>query len=402
MRVVFWGTYDLGKPRTRILLRGLRENGVDVVECHAEIWSRIEDTSRVTGLSARLAVSLRWMLSYPKLILEYLRAPRHDAVFVGYMGLIDVLVIWPFARLRGVPIVWDAFLSLYDTVVGDRELIGPGHPAARLLFALEWLACRAAGRVILDTLAHAAYFGKAFGVAPERLAAVRVGVEPEHFPARSPQRPVARPDGPTTVLFYGQFIPLHGIDTILEAARLAGEDAIDWVIIGRGQEEERIRALLAKAPLPRLTWIPWVDYRDLKDWIGKADVCLGIFGAGDKAARVIPNKVYQVLSVGAPLITRDSPAIREILNDRMPGVYLVPPADPRALLAALRRFMNDRRALAEDRQGLPLHRALSDRFSPKAVGEELRTQLDALQRTRRGHRPRRQFRQCTGGRPPAK
>lgn len=48
MRVVYWGTYDIGKPRNRIMLRGLKENGIQVLECHADIWGGIEDKSQVS------------------------------------------------------------------------------------------------------------------------------------------------------------------------------------------------------------------------------------------------------------------------------------------------------------------------------------------------------------------
>ena len=41
MRLVVWGTYDTGKPRVRILLRGLRECGAEVVECHADLWGGV-------------------------------------------------------------------------------------------------------------------------------------------------------------------------------------------------------------------------------------------------------------------------------------------------------------------------------------------------------------------------
>ena len=108
------------------------------------------------------------------------------------------------------------------------------------------------------------------------------------------------------------------------------------------------------------------------------NLCLGIFGDTGKAARVIPNKVFQILSAGAPLITRDSPAIRELLSPDMPGVYLVPPADPDALLAAVREFRD-----THGPKGRSLHREAAERIAPRAVGEAMR---DAIARTldRRG------------------
>jgi glycosyltransferase involved in cell wall biosynthesis len=304
-------------------------------------------------------VLLRWLFAYPGLIWRYLRVAPHDAVLVGYMGHLDVLVLWPFARLRGAPIVWDAFLSLYDTVVEDRKLIGRANPLAWFLFVWEWLACRCARIIVLDTRAHADYFATRYGLKAGRTAVVFVGAEPEAFPPRGSKN---RGNGKLTVLFYGQFIPLHGIATIVRAAQKAHGEAIRWQLVGRGQEEARIRGLLAEAPAD-LEWRPWVDYAELGKHIAGADICLGIFGDSDKAARVIPNKVFQILSAGAPLITRESPAIRELLDGERPGVYLVPPADPEALLDAVRRFAADRPR--------PDYGDIAGRLRPKALAAEL-------------------------------
>ncbi len=364
MRILWWGTYDKGKPRTRIMLRGLRELGIDVQECHVDVWTGVEDKTQIKGFGRRLVTLARWLSAYPRLLYRYLRAPPHDAVVVGYMGQLDVLVLWPFARLRRAPVVWDAFLSLYNTIVEDRALVGRQNPIAWGLYALEWLGCRAAQRVILDTAAHAAYFRERFRLDSNRVGVVFVGTEPEYFQARQVGEPTR--DGPPRVLFYGQFIPLHGVGTIVEAARLAVDDDIEWVLLGRGQEEGPVRATLASHPLPKLRWIPWVDYRELIDWIHSADVCLGIFGDTDKAARVIPNKVFQVLSAGAPLVTRDSPAIRELIGSARPGIELVPAADPSALYAAVKRLV----ARGPDQAG-PFHQDLEPFIQPRGVGHQL-------------------------------
>lgn len=369
MRVVFWGTYDKGKPRVRILLQGLRENGVDVVECHREVWGGIEDKSQVRGIAKKLGIVLRWVLAYPVLAWRYLRLPRHDAVVVGYLGQLDVLVLWPLAKLRGVPVVWDAFLSLYNTVVEDRRLLARHNPLAWILRTWERLACRAAHLVVLDTQAHGRYFAETFGIAPRKIKAVFVGAEPAAF---SPGTVTARSiEQPPTVLFYGQFIPLHGIDTVVRAAKLTEGDGIRWQIVGTGQEAGRVRDLVQQLAPANLEWIEWIPYTRLIEALRSADVCLGIFGATDKAARVIPNKAFQILMSGRPLITRDSPAIRELLAPEMPGVWLVPPADPGALADAVRDVVA---------HPMPpeLHAALRPQIEPREIARHLLMHMGPL------------------------
>jgi glycosyltransferase involved in cell wall biosynthesis len=375
MRVVMWGTYDTGKPRNRILLRGLRENGVEVIECHRDIWGSVEDKSQVSGLGARIRFLLRWLFSYPALIARYLRLPSHDLVLVGYLGQLDVLVLWPFAKLRGTPVVWDVFISLYNTVVEDRRLVGSGHVLARLLLAWEWLASRAADLLVMDTRAHADYFARQCVLGPERVATVWVGTEEERFAPAPDGRPSPSASAPLTVFFYGQFTPLHGIETIVAAARMGTPGEIRWILAGRGQEEERIRALLDAEPVPDLEWIPWIPYEALVESIRSADVCLGVFGDTDKAARVIPNKVFQILSAGAPLVTRDGPAIRELLSPDSPGVALIPAADAGSLLDAVRRLGARHRTMHE-----PEHRDLAQRIDTRSIGGQLRGVLERVTR----------------------
>lgn len=367
--MLFWGTYDLSKPRNRILLAGLRANGVAVEECHASIWEHVRDKG--TLAPARIARHLvRTALAYPQLIARFWRMPAPDVVLIGYLGQLDVLLLCPFARLRGVPVVWDQFISLYDTVVCDRRKLTARHPLAWLLYAAEWAACRAADLVLMDTGAHAAYVASTFGLDAEKVESVWVGAETAVFPTVR-ERDVDA--GPMTVLFYGQLIPLHGVETIIHAARLLRDRPIHFILIGSGQERERVRTLLSENPLERLEWREWVEYEQLVDCIERADVCLGIFGSSAKAARVIPNKVFQIVAARRPLVTRDSPAVRELFGPGEEGVWLVPPAQPEALATLLARLL-------EQRAVLPPPRDRRADIGPEAIGRRL---LDVLARVMR-------------------
>ena len=374
MHVVYWGTYDVGRTRNRILLRGLRSNGVEVNECNSDVWAGVRDKSDVVGRRAGLKITARLLASYPGLIWRYSRVPRHDIVLVGYLGHLDLLVIWPLAKLRRAKIVWNAYISLYDTVVEDRRMFSRRSPLAWGLFVWEWLCCRAADLILTDTEANAAYFSSRYVIEPDRIATAQVGVEPEFFPRAPNRKETFEPDQPTTVLFYGQMIPLHGIETILSAAELAGSERILWTLIGQGQDEEKVYAALDNHRLPKVTWVLWVPFEDLIQWIQKADICLGIFGNSDKASRVIPNKVFEVLASGKPIVTMDSPGIRELLSPDMLGVKLVKAGDPQALYEGVVELGEQRATLAQSE----LHVDVLDRIFPKAIGAELVNIMDGL------------------------
>lgn len=367
VRVVLWGLSDTGKPRVRLLRDGLRSNGVEVLECRADLWSGIEDKSQVKGAGRWLLLCARALAAYPLLIWRYMRMPRHDWVLLGYPAIPDIFVIRLFAWLRGSRIAFDWFLSAYDTIVLDRKLIGPRNPAAWLIRAAEWAAVRLADCVFMDTRAHAGRMEHLFGLPANTCGRVFVGAEADFF--RQPPLPKSDRE-PLKVLFYGQFIPLHGAATIVEAARRLREAPVDWTLIGTGQEAAAVREMLDSDPLPRVRWLPWVPYEQLHKHIAEADVCLGIFGQSDKAASVIPNKVFQALASGKTIITRDSPAIRELPDDLLATIRLVPAAAPDALASCVMD-------LAQIRTTEPPTLASRGMLAAPAIGQQLLALLHA-------------------------
>jgi glycosyltransferase involved in cell wall biosynthesis len=123
----------------------------------------------------------------------------------------------------------------------------------------------------------------------------------------------------------------------VRAARLLRDDGIRFEIIGLGQTLGAARALAGELGATNIEWVGRVPYADLPRCIGRADIVLGIFGDSTKAGRVVPNKVYQAMAMGAAIVTRDSPAQRAMLADGV-SALLVPPADPSALADAIRRL----------------------------------------------------------------
>src|SRR3546814_20294123 len=109
----------------------------------------------------------------------------------------------------------------------------------------------------MDTHAHARRIEHLFGLGNGSCGSVWVGAETEHFSSSLlASRTGARP---MHVLFYGQFIPLHGVVTVIRAARLLRNEPVEWRIIGQVQVAPCIRTMLAAEPLLKSTWLCWVD-----------------------------------------------------------------------------------------------------------------------------------------------
>jgi glycosyltransferase involved in cell wall biosynthesis len=331
----------------------LRRAGVEVVERHESVWE-----GREQNWSAGAAALPRLALAQARLLR---RSPeRFDVVVVGYPGHFDL----PAARraARGAPVVFSPLVSLWDTLVEDRRRFREGSLAARGLRALDRRALRAADLVVADTEAQADFLAELASIPREHVAVAFVGAEERLFRAGwSPTEPP---------LFVGKLIPLHGLETILEAARRVPELRVR--VAGSGQ----LHQLLERRP-ENVDWIRWIPYEQLPAALRAAACALGIFGTSAKATRVIPNKAFQALACGTPLVTADTPAARELLVDGESAV-LVPPGDPAALAEALQRVTTDvelARRVADG--GL---RAYREQASEDVLGARWRSLLERVAR----------------------
>jgi glycosyltransferase involved in cell wall biosynthesis len=318
MRVLYFGTYERDYPRNAQVISCLRRAGVEVHERHVAVWDGRRDNWRAGPVAAaRLAVAE----------LRLLRRPRggFDAVIVGYPGHFDLAAARRAARDR--PVVFNPLVSLSDTFVRDRGRFRAGSTAARALATVDRRALRAADLVVADTRANADHLAELASLPPERVEVAFVGAEERVFgPGWSPVEPF-------TVLFVGKLIPLHGLETVLAAAQAAPE--LRFRLVGSGQLEHLVRRRPAN-----VDWLPWVEYEQLPAELHRAGCALGVFGTSDKAQRVIPNKAFQALACGTPLVTADTPAARELLVDGE-SALLVPPGNAGALADALRKLATE-------------------------------------------------------------
>ena len=356
MRVLYFGTYERDYPRNAQVMSALRGAGVEVIERHAPVWEKSRDNwGARTG-----SFGLRLMLAEARLWWP----PKHeyDIVMVGYPGHFDM----PRARRAAGdrPLVFNPLVSLHDTMVSDRGRYSSRSFASRVLAAVDRKALRLADLVVADTRANGEFLAEVGEIPRSKVEVCFVGAEDRLFHAGW------RPDDPFRVLFVGKLIPLHGLDTILAAARLVPE--IPFRVVGSGQ----LVHLLDDRP-DNVEWIPWVNYEQLPRELWGAGVALGIFGTSDKALRVIPNKAYQALATGAPLITGDTPAARELLADERDAL-LVPPGDPDALAEAIRRVAGDPELAGRLSAGG--RRTYEEQASEEVLGARWRGLLETLLR----------------------
>ncbi len=352
--VLWWGRFDPDYSRNRVLRRLFAELGWQIVDFQP-VWSSLAD----------IEAGLR-------------RLARPSLVWVPCFRQRDIAAAQRWSRRQGVPLVVDPLISAYDKQVFEQRKFADGSRRAERLRAWESGLLKGADRVVIDTPAHGEFLADTFDIPRERIGVVHVGAEEGAFVAAP--LPARAPGEPREAMFFGSFIGLQGPQVIVQAARCYHGPPIRWVLLGEGPlrpECERLARGLDNVVFAN-TRISANPGR-----IHDADILLGAFGASAKAGRVIPNKVFQSLASGRPVVTREGTAYPEAVRagHGESGLVFVPPEAPDALAAAVADLAADPARLA--RLSEAARATFDSHFSPAAIREQLRAVLDATGAGRR-------------------
>jgi len=371
---LLFGTYNARHAANALLAADLRAAGCRLASCHEPLWERTRDKGAgYFAPAGLLRLAGAYAAAAARLARRFAAASQDaDVLVAGFNGQLDVLLLRRLAGRR--PILFAPLVTVTETLVDDRRSYAAGSPAARLLRGLDRASLAAADLLLLDTAAHRDWAVREFGLDPGRVLVQYLGAEePFAEPESAATEPAAAPPGRTRVLFYGQYLALHGTDLIARAvASIEPSSGIEFDLVGTGTERAACEAVLRAAPHVR--FVDWVPYADLPARVRAADIVLGIFGDSRKARMVVPNKVYQAASAGRAIVTADTPAIREVFE---PGVSIrLVERDPAALAAAIRGLAADPRERA--RLGAAACLAVARAAGPGVRAERLRAALDRL------------------------
>jgi glycosyltransferase involved in cell wall biosynthesis len=185
-------------------------------------------------------------------------------------------------------------------------------------------------------------------------------------------------DGSLHVVYYGTFIPNHGVEHIVEAAHLlAGDDRVRFALIGEGPDRDKVFSTAESYGLTNVTFTGWLDREELLLHLADADVCLGVFGTTPQSLMTVQNKIYEGLAMGKPVVTGDAPTVRAAFTHGE-HIYLVERASPGALatgISALRSDLALRQRLGEQGRQLFLLQ-----YTTQRLGRRMRSHLEELLR----------------------
>ena len=160
----------------------------------------------------------------------------------------DIFILLPFSKNQFFKnfskrdrLINDFFISNYDTYVFDRKKITNKNPRAWWKYFQDWFNFKFSKYLISDTMAHFKYWEILFGKFAGKHFVLPVLADTSiYYPSKKEIN-----NEKIKILFYGSFIPLHGIDIILNAFSLMEKNNIKFEanIIGKGQMYSEMKKL---------------------------------------------------------------------------------------------------------------------------------------------------------------
>ena len=243
---------------------------------------------------------------------------------------------WLLARLKGIKFLfevrdlWPAF-AVAMKVIRNPLIIGLSNWLERFLY-------RHADKLVVNSPGFIPHITARGG---RDIVLIPNGVDPEMFDPEDDGaefRQRMKLEHAYIVLYSGAHGLSNDLGTLLRAAQITAQDPrVVYMLVGDGKEKPALQQLAQDLDLRNVFFIPSVAKSEMKSVLAAADACVAILKPIELYKTTYPNKVFDYLAAGRPVLCAIDGVIREVIEKAQAGVY-VNPGDPVALAAAIMKL----------------------------------------------------------------
>lgn len=302
-----------------------------------------------------------------------LRVEHVDVVWGTSPPIFQGVAAWALARLKGARFLFEVRDLWPQFAVAVGVLRNP-----LLIRASEWLEkflYRRADRVIVNSPGFIAHV-KARGARDVEL--VPNGADASMFtPAGRGNdfRAKNRLGEGFVAMYAGAHGMSNDLGVVLEAAALLKGKDIQIVLVGDGKDKPGLEQRAVEMGLQNVVFAPPVPKREMPVALGAADACIAILKPLEEYKTTYPNKVFDYMAAGKPIVLAIDGVIRNVVESAGCGIF-VEPGDPHAMADAICRLADDPEGSRQ--MGLKGRRYLEEHFSREKIGERLIEVLQQL------------------------
>ena len=310
-------------------------DGITVIR----VWSFM---ARNAGFVLRLLDFFSFMVSG---FLGGLRVRDADIIIGTSPQFFTVCAACCLAKVKQRPFVFE----MRDIWPESLQAVGMSNAglSVRLAAPLADYLYRRADHLIVVTHSFKAYLQDR-GISGERVTVIPNGVDPDMFFPSSADISLQQElqlEDKFVVGYLGTHGLAHGLESVVEAARLAGQTddltAVHFITVGAGAQFDRIKEFASD--LDNFTMIGQVSRADILRYWSLLDASLIHLKASPLFESVIPSKMFEAMAMGVPLLHGVAGESADIVRTSRSGICFAA-EQPEALLSAIRQVSTDKDA----------------------------------------------------------
>lgn len=289
MKILYLAFTDLDVSINHIYISGLKQNQVEIAAFSSKRprWRKYWDM---------------W---------KFYRQNRQgaQAIIVGY----DSPELVVFMKLvSGKKIIYNALCSVYERLIISRDLAGAWSIKAFYYWLSDFLACRFADLVMLESVPQIEFFRKFVWLAKRKAFLAYTGVDERNYFFD----PAVKKLEQFTVMFRGQFVPESGAEVAVQAAKLLEGQGINFIMHCFGSNFAKLENLIAELKPANFKLVSeFLPFDVLRRQMQECHLNLGQLSVHDRLKRTIPHKAYESLAMKVPYLTARNPGIMSLLKE---------------------------------------------------------------------------------------
>jgi glycosyltransferase involved in cell wall biosynthesis len=267
--------------------------------------------------------------------IKSLRIRRVDVVMGTSPPIFQALSAGLVAALRRRPFLLE-IRDLWPEFIIDMGLLKNPF-LIRCSRWLEGLLYARATHLLVNSPAYVDYLIQK-NIPQDKITLLPNGVDPAMFDPSSDGSGVRKKlslNGKFVVVYAGAVGPANDLDLLLEAAaRLKSNSVIHILIVGDGKERKRLQAQAEIQSLDNVSFAGPQPKHEMRNFLACADACVAILKNIGMFRMTYPNKVFDYMAAGRPIVVAIDGVIREVVETARAGIFSKP-GDPASLADAI-------------------------------------------------------------------
>ena len=214
----------------------------------------------------------------------------------------------------------------------------------KLSYWLENISYRKAKKIVVLTPAFKKYLLKK-GIREEKITFIPNAADLDLFKPGNKDNWVRKKYNlgkKFVVLYTGAYGRANALSQLIETADLLKEHKdIVFMFVGDGMEKNKLKKLINDLGLNNIIFVDAQPKDRMADFINASDVCTAVLKRLDVFKTVYPNKVFDYMACGKPIIIGIDGAARELIEGAQCGVF-AEPENPEKIKDAVLFFYNNR------------------------------------------------------------